>query len=157
MAISRRSLVLVLSAPALLSTGRRSLANVARMVVYRDENCGCCGGWVDHIQAAGFETDVQMLSQMNRKKTELGVPPELRSCHTAVIGSYLLEGHVPAGEVLRLLDTRPYATGLAVPRMPVGSPGMEVEGVDPDRYEVLLFHGSRTSVFATYVGAERQS
>ena len=149
--------MLVLSPPALLSNGSRSLANVARMVVYRDENCGCCGGWVDHIQAAGFETDVQKLSQMNRKKTELGVPPELRSCHTAVIGSYLLEGHVPAGEVLRLLDTRPYATGLAVPRMPVGSPGMEVEGVDPDRYEVLLFHGSRTSVFATYVGAERQS
>lgn len=152
---SRRSLGLMLVAPALLSFGVPASAE-GQMVVYRDENCGCCGNWVDYIRAAGFEVDVRIFPFMNRKKTELGIPSGLRSCHTALIGGYLLEGHVPVEEIRRLLASRPNASGLAVPRMPVGSPGMEVEGVAPDRYNVLLFQGQRTSVFATYVGAVRQ-
>ena len=156
MLISRRTLGFVLAAPALSKFAPSAWAADGRMVVFRDENCGCCGAWVDHIREAGFEADVRVLPSMNRKKTELGVQPDLRSCHTALIGGYLVEGHVPAAEVRRLLANRPSANGLAVPRMPVGSPGMEVEGVAPDRYDVLLFQGQRASIWATYIGTERQ-
>lgn len=153
---SRRSLGFMVAAPVLLHFAPSAWASGIRMVVFRDENCGCCGDWVEHIRAAGFEVEVRLHPSMNRKKTELGIPPEVRSCHTAEIGGYLVEGHVPADEIRRLLATRPDARGLAVPRMPVGSPGMEVEGVAPDRYDVLLFQEQGSEVWATYRGTERQ-
>lgn len=156
MLFSRRKLGLVLAAPAVLGFTRSTVASSDRVLVFRDESCGCCGDWVEHIRAAGYQVDVQVYPSMNRKKTELGVPPNLRSCHTAQVGGYVVEGHVPAAEIRRLLATRPDARGLTVPRMPVGSPGMEVEGVAPDRYDVLLFSEERTKIFATYVGAQRQ-
>jgi len=108
------------------------------MTVYHDPQCGCCGKWAEHMRANGFEVDTVATGDMNRIKLELGVPSDLPSCHTAVVDDYVIEGHVPASEVLRLLDERPEARGLSVPGMPLGSPGMEV---DHRRmaYDVILF------------------
>ena len=147
---SRRSLGFIVAAPVLLHFAPSAWASGIRMVVFRDENCGCCGDWVEHIRAAGFEVEVRVHPSMNRKKTELGIPPEVRSCHTAEIGGYLVEGHVPADEIRRLLATRPDARGLAVPRMPVGSPGMEV-GTTRHAYKVIgLRQDGKEVVVATY-------
>lgn len=120
------------------------------MTVYHDPQCGCCGKWVEHMQANGFEVEQVPTSDMNRVKQELGVPRELPSCHTAVVGDYVIEGHVPAGDVQRLLSEQPDARGLSVPGMPLGSPGMEV---DHRRmaYDVVLFkQDGETEVFNQY-------
>jgi hypothetical protein len=90
---------------------------------------------------------------VNPLKVRLGVPRDLASCHTAQVGGYVVEGHVPAGAIKRLLAERPIGTGLAVPGMPVGSPGMEVEGMDPDTYDVVLFGPRERRTFASYRGA----
>ncbi|MDZ7790054.1 MAG: DUF411 domain-containing protein [Xanthomonadales bacterium] len=109
-----------------------------RMTVYHDPNCGCCGKWVEHMRDHGFEVETVATSDMNRVKHELGVPRELPSCHTAQVGDYIIEGHVPAKDVLRLLAEAPHARGLSVPGMPIGSPGMEVDGRRM-AYDVVLF------------------
>jgi hypothetical protein len=102
-----------------------------KMTVTRDPNCGSCGNWVKHIKAAGFPVEVAQVDDVLPLKAKLGVPGALISCHTAEIGGYVIEGHVPAEVVKRLLVERPNAIGLAVPGMPVGSPGMEVPGQAP--------------------------
>lgn len=107
------------------------------MTVYRKPSCGCCHKWVDHLTAAGFAVTVKDMANFNAIKAELGVPAELASCHTAEIGGYVIEGHVPAGAIKRLLAERPTGRGLAVPGMPIGSPGME--GGTPEVYDVILF------------------
>ncbi|WP_417579339.1 DUF411 domain-containing protein [Nitrincola sp.] len=107
------------------------------MQVYKSETCGCCQDWIDHIEAAGIPVESTNLNNMNSKKMELGVPSELASCHTAVIDGYVIEGHVPASDILRLLREKPAVTGLTVPGMPHGSPGMETGREDP--YQVLAF------------------
>lgn len=107
------------------------------MHVYKSETCGCCNDWIDHVRGAGFEVEYTNLRDMNGKKQELGLPYQLASCHTAVIDGYVIEGHVPADDIKRLLSERPDITGLAVPGMPHGSPGMETGRVDP--YQVLSF------------------
>jgi hypothetical protein len=104
------------------------------------------------MRAAGFTLEVIETAEVNRVKVRLGVPQDLASCHTAEVGGYVLEGHVPADAVKRLLTERPNARGLAVPGMPVGSPGMEVEGVAPDTYEVVLFGPAGRSIYAQYQG-----
>ena len=118
--------------------------------VYKSPLCGCCGAWVDHMRSAGFlrveATDITDLSPI---KNKLGVFPELWACHSAVIDGYVIEGHVPAREVINLLIDRPKAIGLAVPGMPVGSPGME-QGSRRDPFQVILFSSTRRSVFAAY-------
>jgi hypothetical protein len=120
------------------------------MTVYHDPNCGCCGKWVDHMRANGFTVEKVPTSNMSSIKLELGVPRELPSCHTAVVGDYVIEGHVPAEDVKRLLAEQPDARGLSVPGMPLGSPGMEVD----DRrmaYDVIRFDDNgETSVFKHY-------
>jgi len=118
--------------------------------VYKDPNCGCCTGWGDHLKAAGFSFDVTETADLAPVRKRLGIPERLAGCHTGVVEGYALEGHVPAAEVQRLLSLRPQAVGLAVPGMPVGSPGMEAGGrVDP--YKVLLVDKSgRETVFASY-------
>lgn len=121
-----------------------------KMTVTRDPNCGCCGAWVAHVKAAGFPVEVIEIADVAPLKVKLGVPDALTSCHTAEVGGYVVEGHVPAEAIKRLLAERPRATGLAVPGMPVGSPGMEVRGQAPDIYEVVIFSGTRQSVFARY-------
>lgn len=123
------------------------------VTVHKDPNCGCCGAWVDHLRKAGFQVTVIETPGMNRVKARLGVRPELASCHTAEVAGYVVEGHVPASAIERLLTEKPKATGLAVPGMPIGSPGMEVEGQEPETYEVLLFDASDSQVFARYKGA----
>lgn len=104
--------------------------------VYKSPRCGCCAKWVRHMNDAGFPAQVHDADALQALKAELGVPRALDSCHTAVVEGYFIEGHVPAADVRRLLEERPDARGLALPDMPIGSPGME--GPDPEAYEVLL-------------------
>ena len=125
-----------------------------KVVVAKDPTCGCCSGWVDHLKQAGFPLAVIETPEISRVKTRLGVPRALAACHTAEVGGYVIEGHVPAPAIRRLLAERPQATGLAVPGMPVGSPGMQVEGMEPDTYEVVLFGPSGQRTVARYRGAQ---
>jgi hypothetical protein len=110
-----------------------------KMVVSKDPTCGCCGGWVEHLRAAGFAIEVIDTTEINRVKARLGVPSDLHACHTAEIVGYVIEGHVPAAAIERLLTEKPQAKGLAVPGMPVGSPGMNIEGSPPEEYAVFIF------------------
>jgi hypothetical protein len=111
---------------------------------------------VQHVQAAGFVASVTETRTINRLKAELGVPKDLHSCHTAEIDGYVIEGHVPAQEIRRLLLERPAATGIAVAGMPIGSPGMEIPRSVPERYEVVLFGPNRRiELFARYRGHDR--
>jgi hypothetical protein len=124
-----------------------------KMTVTRDPSCGCCRGWVTHVKAAGFPVEELEVADVAPLKTKLGVPAKLASCHTAEIGGYVIEGHVPADAIKRLLAERPQAKGLAVGGMPVGSPGMEVPGTPPETYDVVLFSADSQRVFARYRGA----
>ncbi|MGM0450190.1 MAG: DUF411 domain-containing protein [Pseudomonadota bacterium] len=110
-----------------------------KLTVFASPTCGCCGDWIEHMREEGFETEKREVSNINRVKKEAGLPRSLASCHTAFIGGYLIEGHVPASDVKRLLREQPSAAGLSVPRMPVGSPGMEMEGEGRDEFDVILF------------------
>ena len=107
------------------------------MTVYKTATCGCCSKWVDHLKAAGFAVKVEVVPDTGVYRKKLGVPERLASCHTGVIGAYSIEGHVPAGDIKRLIKEKPAGKGLAVPGMPMGSPGME--GPQPDAYATLLF------------------
>lgn len=152
---SRRSLIAgAAQAAAALALSRSALAaeTLPKMIVTRDPNCGCCGNWVSHVKAAGFPVEVVEVPDVAPLKARLGVPDPLASCHTAEIGGYVVEGHVPAEAIRRLLAERPQATGLAVAGMPVGSPGMEIAGQPPDSYEVVIFSAGRQNVFARYRG-----
>lgn len=111
------------------------VTRAADVLVYKSPTCGCCGKWVEHMQQAGFSVEVQETANLVPIKQQMGVPPQLQSCHTAVVGGYLIEGHVPADDIRRLLAERPDIKGLAVPGMPLGSPGMEGPRKDP--YAVL--------------------
>lgn len=115
--------------------------------VARSPSCGCCGDWIEHMRAAGFTVNDRLIDDLTPLKAQLGVPLDLQSCHTGVVEGYAIEGHVPAEDVLRLLRERPSAIGLAVPGMPLGSPGMEVGG-QAEPYEVILFSASGRDVFA---------
>ena len=106
--------------------------------VYKTATCGCCTKWVDHMRAQGFDVKVHDVDDIGGVKAKLGVPLELGSCHTAVVGGYVIEGHVPADVVKRLLRERPKVAGLAVPGMPVSSPGMEQPG-RRDPYAIVSF------------------
>src|SRR5262245_2420244 len=119
------------------------------VTVYKDAFCSCCNLWVKHLEANGFVVKVLEVENMDQYKRTHGVPANLKSCHTAVVEGYTIEGHVPAEEIQRLLKERPKAKGLAVPGMPLGSPGME--GARSDKYSVLLFTADgRTSVYQEY-------
>jgi hypothetical protein len=112
------------------------------ITVYQDPLCGCCGAWVEHIIGHGFEPDVQYHNDLQEVKRTFGVRPELSSCHTAVVNGYVVEGHVPGEVMRRFLAEAPAARGLAVPGMPIGSPGMEVPDGRVARYDVILFTNS---------------
>ena len=139
--MKRRSLlalmVAALASPVLAAPGASAVK------VYKDVNCGCCSEWVTHMQRAGFNVSAEN-ADMNVIRKKFSVPAGLSSCHTAVIEGYLIERHVPAREVKRLLAERPKARGLAVPGMPAGSPGMEGPRTEP--YAVLLFDATGRSV-----------
>ena len=138
-----QALGVVIATPLLASRLRaessKAIATPApvAMKVYKDPGCGCCKEWIKHMQKAGFAVTSEDSTKMDAIKVKLGVPGALASCHTAVVGDYLVEGHVPADVVLKLLKEKPNARGLAVPGMPQGSPGME--GPTKDKYNVMLF------------------
>ena len=118
--------------------------------VFKSPTCGCCGAWVEHLKASGFDVRVTEVDDTAAARKRLGMPDAFGSCHTATVGGYVLEGHVPAAEVKRLLGAKPKAIGLAVPGMPVGSPGMEV-GSRRDPFDVLLVErNGRSTVYARY-------
>jgi hypothetical protein len=121
------------------------------LTVYKDPSCGCCTKWIDHLRASGFRPTVHDRTDMDALKDGLGVPATLRSCHTAVAGKYVVEGHVPAADIKRLIKTAPTGIiGIAVPGMPAGSPGMEMGG-RIDRYDVIAFSANgATTTFARH-------
>lgn len=122
-------------------------ASPGEVVVYKSPTCGCCTAWVAHMREAGFEVRAVDTNDLAAAKAELGVDPALHACHTAVVDGYFVEGHVPAEQVRRLLEEQPDVAGLAVPGMPVGSPGME--GPDPRPFDVLaVTEDGDASVFA---------
>lgn len=118
-----------------LPVGRPVAFEVVR--VKKVKGCQCCDGWAEHLRAQGFACEIVAHPDIEAFKTRLGVPEDLRSCHTATVASYVIEGHVPAAAIRRLLAERPALTGLAVPGMPAGSPGMPSDR--PETYEVLAF------------------
>ncbi|WP_368563958.1 DUF411 domain-containing protein [Pseudoxanthomonas sp. UTMC 1351] len=109
------------------STSRsQSSKPLPKVLVHKSESCGCCGAWVDHLRTAGFTVEVRNSDDLQPVKLRLGITPSMMSCHTAEVGGYFVEGHVPAADVKRLLAEKPDVKGLVLPGMPLGSPGMEV-------------------------------
>ena len=146
-------LAAALAAPRLVRAATGTAGTAATLVeIWKDPNCGCCHDWMEHMQAQGFSFTMHDTGN-NAVRAQLGLPQKLGSCHTALVGGYLIEGHVPASDVRKLLQQKPKALGLAVPGMPVGSPGMDgtVYGNRRDPYDVLLVaRGGSTKVFSSY-------
>ena len=149
--MKRRSLLAVAAATALPGAAP---AAAQRLRVWRDPACGCCGGWVEHMWAAGFQVEERLVASAGPARRMLGIPADLLSCHAAAVDGYALEGHVPASAVERLLAERPAGVrGLAVPGMPLGSPGMEVLERPEDDYDVVAFaDGAAHRVFMRFRG-----
>ena len=149
---------------ALIVTGLLSLTGCARapqtsvtehdlVTVYKNEGCDCCEKWVAHLKQAGFPVEVHDIDNLGPTKERVGIPPAMGSCHTAEVGGYFVEGHVPADDIKRLLHEHPDAKGLTVPAMPLGSPGMEVAGKKNQPYDVFLVSKEgTTSVYAHHGG-----
>lgn len=126
-----------------------------KLQVWRDPNCGCCNAWIDHMRAAGFTVEDNVVRSVAAARRVLGTPADLLSCHAGLVGGVVLEGHVPALAVKRLLASRPAGVrGLAVPAMPVGSPGMEAPGETPDTYDVIAFGEGPHRAFMRFRGGE---
>lgn len=121
------------------------------VLVHKDPNCGCCGVWVKHIEAAGLFVKVEETTGLDAIRYRLGVPADLKACHTAEVSGYVVEGHVPAVAIKRLLEERPDAIGIAVAGMPLGSPGM---GGKPQQYSVILFGPNGRRTYMQFVGSE---
>ncbi|WP_339748686.1 DUF411 domain-containing protein [uncultured Maricaulis sp.] len=119
------------------------------VLVYKSPTCGCCNAWIAHLRESGFEVEPHDLDDMTVIKQRLTVPQEMWSCHTAIVENYVVEGHVPAAEITRMLAERPTIRGLAVPGMPAGSPGMEVPGYS-QAYTVWSFGDAGRAAFAQY-------
>jgi hypothetical protein len=152
--LSRRGFVAAFGATLIVAPTRSLFAAGPMITVTKDPSCSCCEAWADHLKANGFAVKIIEDAQINRVKARLGVPSDLYSCHTAEIDGYVIEGHVPAGAIRRLLAQRPNAKGLSAPGMPVGSPGMEVPGSAPEVYSVMIFGPDGTKVYARYKGAD---
>lgn len=143
------ALTLTAAPTALSPSSLYALEKEPVITVYKDPNCGCCNDWVAHLIKHGFRVTGKNTAEMTEIKRGLGVPEDLDSCHTGVVNGYVIEGHVPAADIKRLLKAKPRVVGLAVPGMPMGSPGME--GPRVDRYDVLSFDKSgKTQVFAKH-------
>jgi hypothetical protein len=139
---------LVLSAPAAYGQQKATPAK-PHLTVYKTPTCGCCGKWVEYMQANGFTAAVTNMPDVTPVKTKHGLPPRLTSCHTTLVGGYVIEGHVPVEDIRRLLKEKPAIVGLAAPGMPAGSPGMDVPNSPP--YDVISFDkDGRTRVFANH-------
>ena len=151
--LSRRTFAhRLLATSALAAAGLSALPAFAagkKLTVFKSPTCGCCQAWADHMKRASFSVEIVQAEDLSPIKARLGVPQVLEACHTATVDGYVIEGHVPASDVARLLEERPEATGLAVPGMPVGSPGMEM-GDERDSYEVVLFGPAGSETFSRY-------
>ncbi|MFC4353063.1 DUF411 domain-containing protein [Fodinicurvata halophila] len=148
----RRIPVLFLAGSLLLALLQLSLPTLAseKLEVYKSPYCNCCEAWVRHMREAGFAVEVHDVEDLAPIKQSHGITPDLASCHTAVLGDYVIEGHVPAEDVARLLEAAPQAKGLAVPGMPLGSPGME-QGNRSQPYDVIVFtETGKQAVFARH-------
>lgn len=122
---------------------------LTEITVYKTPSCGCCGMWVKHLEANGFKVNAINQTDLSSLKQQLGIAPNLQACHTAKIGNYFVEGHVPASDIKKMLATKPDIKGIVVPGMPMGSPGME--GSRVDRYDVLALHKDKTvTLFSRY-------
>ena len=141
-------LAMAVAAPVLAAqTATKKAAPAQAIVVYKTATCGCCGKWVDHLKAAGFAPTVHTVPTMDDAPMRKQIPTPLRSCHTATLEGYLVEGHVPADVIRKLLKEKPRVEGIAVPGMPAGSPGME--SPNPQGYDVVTFDAAgKTAVFA---------
>jgi hypothetical protein len=158
--INRREFVLRATGLVVAGVSVRELAAESpdrvvplRITVYKTSTCVCCAKWVDHLRESGFDTTVHDKgeAELQRLKDELGVPQKVRSCHTAVVDRYLIEGHVPAGDIERVAKERPRVAGLAVPGMPPRTPGMAMPGEKTGDFEVISFQADgKTQVFARY-------
>ena len=139
---------------AAVATTAPSRAGGPTIEVWKSPTCGCCEMWVDHLREHGFEVVTEDVDDLGMIKRMAGVPDHLQACHTAKVGDYVIEGHVPATAIERLLEERPDILGLTVPGMPAGSPGMP--SPTPDRYQVLTLGEGEPGVFATFVGPDEQ-
>ena len=148
--LTRRSALILATGTAAFALTGSSAAQEQVITVHKDPNCGCCSGWVKHLQTAGFTAKTIDTADLDAVKTRLGVPADLAACHTAQIAGYVVEGHVPAVALKRFLAEKPSATGLAVPGMPIGSPGME--GGSPEPYEVVLFEPTGRRTYMRFIG-----
>jgi len=146
MTLRLHSLLLVVT---ILGSGSALAQSTATVEVFKSPSCGCCGKWVEHLRQNGFQVRTHDVNDVPAARKKLGMPDQLGSCHTARIGGYVVEGHVPASDIQRLLKEKPRALGLAVPSMPPGSPGME--SAKPMPYQTLLVGTDRTAqVFAQH-------
>lgn len=145
--ISRRALLVgALGAAFAGRSGAQSLVAAPRVEVWKSPTCGCCKGWIEHMRANGFRVETHDTGNAEARE-RLGIAERYASCHTAVVGGYAIEGHVPADAIRRLLNEKPAALGLAAPGMPIGSPGMDGPeyGGRKDAYDVLLVRRDGTS------------
>jgi hypothetical protein len=145
------ALALCVATLSVVTAAAPTMTPVAKptITVYKDPNCGCCRNWIAHLIKNGYRVNAKDTPDMDQIKTTLGVPTALHSCHTAIVAGYLIEGHVPAADIDRLLATKPKVKGLAVPGMPMGSPGME--GGAKQHYQVMAFDRTgKARVFASY-------
>lgn len=144
--------LLVASVAVLATTVMARQTEKTTVQVFKTSTCGCCSLWVEHLKAAGYNVVATDVEDIDAVKQKHGVPTDLASCHTAIVNGYVVEGHVPAADVTRLLKERPKAVaGIAVPGMPAGSPGMEVQSGKVQPYRVMAFEKSgKTSVFASH-------
>jgi hypothetical protein len=143
-------LVAVVAAQGGVIAQRSGGTKLPAVVVHKDPNCGCCTLWGKHMEQAGFTMTYVNSTDLPAVRNKHRVPPTLTSCHTAVVDGYVIEGHVPAADVKRLLATKPKVAGLAVPNMPIGSPGME-QGNRKQSYAVMSFDASgKTAIFAEH-------
>ena len=143
-----RRAFLIAGTAAAGQAGRTNAQSLSpRIEVYKSPTCGCCSAWIEHIERAGFVVDARNLEQdvLYALKARSGITPKLASCHTAIVDGYIVEGHVPAADVERLLSERPEAIGLSVPDMPIGSPGMEM-GNQQEAFDTLLILGDGSTV-----------
>jgi len=146
----RRLFSLALGATALCALPALGATSLPQVEVFKSPSCGYCGAWADHMKAAGFPVKLTLVDDTGAVRRRFGMPDKFASCHTAMVGGYAVEGHVPAAEVKRLLATKPKAIGLAVPSMPPGAPGMDM-GARKDPYNVFLIDKSgHETVFAAY-------
>jgi hypothetical protein len=158
--ITRRNLLIAGGLVAVTACSRSpegptAAAAAARdtVVVWKNESCGCCKLWVQHLEQAGFAVQVHDIDNMGPTKERVGIPVAMGSCHTGEVGGYFVEGHVPADDIKRLLREKPDAKGLTVPAMPLGSPGMEHPSGEVQPYDVFLVaRDGSTSVYAHHGG-----